>query len=66
MENYKKADATTFLEIVCACPYCGAIKDVFDDVREFLHDGELSASNLDHEVTCSECKQVYIIDNIHY
>ncbi len=64
MDEYKKVNANTFIEVLCTCPYCGALEDVFENVRELLD--VMSADNCDKEYTCSECKEVFIIENVHY
>lgn len=63
----KKSDATTYLEILCICPNCGACLDLIDDdwIKESLG-GELRADNCDVEVNCDECKKAFIVENIYY
>jgi len=62
----EKVHATTFLEITVTCPYCGAYDDKIDELREYLQYGELTAESIDAEVSCSECEQKYIIEQINY
>lgn len=63
----KKVDANCWIEVVCACPYCGAFEDVIDNdhIKEAMGDGH-RADNCDVEVTCSECKKDFIVENIHF
>lgn len=61
----EKINANCFIEILCTCPYCGAVEDVFDDVRELMGDDH-RAENIDKEVKCSECEQIFIVENVMY
>lgn len=61
----EKVDAKCFIEVVSQCPYCGAIDDILDNVREVMDD-EHRAYNIDKEITCSECNKQYIVDNINF
>lgn len=61
----KTANATTFIEICVTCPHCGAHDDKFDELHEHLSN-EPRASGINVEVTCSECKENYIVEDINY
>jgi hypothetical protein len=61
----KRIDAKCFVEVAAECPYCGAIDDILDDVRELMEDDH-RAYNIDKEIRCSECKNVYIVDNVNF
>jgi len=58
-------EAQTFIEVMCTCPYCGAIEDVFDDVRDCFDDGP-RAIGCNVEVKCSECTGMFIVTNVNY
>lgn len=62
----KTTQAYTSLEINVNCPYCNSYLDVRDDCVENLTNGELSAENIEQEITCPDCKKEFIITDIHY
>lgn len=69
MENkeiMKETTAQTNLEVMVSCPYCDAYDDIIEQARETFYDGELSQSNCELEITCSECKKEYIVTDIYY
>lgn len=61
----KETTAQTFLEVVCTCPYCGAIEDILKDVKEVL-EYDHRASNIDKEIKCSECSEIFIVTDINF
>jgi len=62
MEDYKKVDAKVTFEAYCHCPYCGAYNEVFEDIREYLDEFN-NAENLDEEINCIRCNNIFIIEN---
>lgn len=64
--EYKETTAQTSLEVMVVCPYCDAFDDILDEAREVFDYGELSSNNCDLEITCSECKERYIVTRINY
>jgi metal-sulfur cluster biosynthetic enzyme len=61
----KKINAQCFVEVAATCPYCGALDDILDDVRDVMDDNH-RAHNIDKEITCSECNEIYIVENVNY
>lgn len=61
----KTAKAETNLEIHVSCPYCGSYEDVTTKLTEYLED-DLRASGIEKEITCSECKKIFIVDEVIY
>lgn len=63
----KKVNASLFIEVLCNCPHCGAIDDIFDlDRTKDVLGQDYRAENCDLEITCSECSETYIVENIHF
>lgn len=65
----KSTTAQTLIEILCICPNCGDGLDILyeDNVREELtRQDEFSSSNCNLEITCSECKEVFLVTDIYY
>lgn len=63
----KKVDASCWIEILCTCPYCGEVVDIFDDdrIKESMgNDHRVEECNI--EIICSECKKTFIVENINF
>ena len=65
-EVMKETTAQTNLEVMVSCPYCDACEDILERARETFLNGELSQSNCELEITCSDCKKEYIVTDIYY
>ena len=63
--EYKRVDARTSLEVNVHCPYCNHFQDIVDRVKELL-DEDLRISGIEKEITCEECGQIFIVDNVQY
>ncbi len=63
----KIVDATCFVEVACTCPYCDAFEDIFDDgrVKESMGDDH-RADDCNIEIECSECGELFLVENIHF
>ena len=61
----KKTDAQASIEVYCDCPYCEHYQDIFEKVKESLG-FELSAYDVNIEITCEECKEQFIVTDIYY
>lgn len=61
----KKTDAKCTIEVYCNCPYCLNLIDVFKHVRELLEDDH-RAENIDVEISCDGCGELFIIENVSY
>lgn len=62
----KTVSASTYFEIWVTCPYCDEDQDRFTDLRESLPNYSLSASGIDQEIRCKNCKKDFIVDQIDY
>lgn len=65
----KTAECQINLEVMVDCPYCEHYQDVLGEVNEGVHDMFEEASrdrNLDIEVTCKGCKEVFELKRIYY
>lgn len=65
-DEIKTAKADSWLEINVDCPYCYEYLDVLEQAREYLDNGELSAQNIECEITCPECKKDFIVTDINF
>lgn len=67
-EEIKETTATTFLEIMVKCPYCGFHQERLDDLREHLDCGEIRATDCQAELRCEnkECDKIFIVTDIKY
>lgn len=65
-KEYKQITATTSLDINCSCPYCNSFLDIRDEAIENLCNGELSAENIEQEITCKDCGEIFIVTDIYY
>lgn len=67
MEEPKRTEASTTLEIWVDCSYCDNYQEVSEQLKECLG-YDLRADNIDEEITCdnSECLKTYIVENITY
>ena len=57
--------AKFFVEVSSQCPYCDALDEILSNVSEVMNNDH-RASNIDVEITCSECKNIYIVTDIDY
>lgn len=67
-EEIQTAEATTILEIITQCPYCGEYQDQREILCEHLDHRELRAESCEAEVRCSDrtCNKVFIVTKILY
>lgn len=65
-DEIKTTTAETLLEINVICPYCDNYFDIRDEAIYHLTNGELSAENIECEITCTKCKQEFIVTDIYY
>lgn len=63
----KTTDAQTNLKVMTNCPYCNRYQDIFykGNVRDVMGD-DLSAIDIEIEITCEDCRKIFIVDEIIY
>jgi uncharacterized Zn finger protein len=61
----KECKAQTTLEVNCDCPHCDEWLDITDEAREYL-DETLRAEEIELQITCEECGEVFIVTDITY
>jgi RNase P subunit RPR2 len=61
----KKATAETSLEVWVHCPNCERYLDKTKTLREHLQD-DLRAKDIDVEVSCYVCGEIFIVTDISY
>lgn len=64
-----KTTARTHIEVMCTCPNCNYILDIFDDDivhEEFTRNGAPRAYNCDIEIKCEECEENFVVTNIEF
>ncbi len=61
----KTVVAESYIEVICQCPHCGAVLDIFQmsKIKEVL-DKDLRAENIDMELVCTECEKKFIVSDI--
>lgn len=61
----KKVDAEVLFEVYVDCPKCTTRINVLEEVREYM-DKSLSVENINEEMKCRWCKEIFIIESIVY
>ena len=61
----KRATAETSLEVWVHCPNCNMYLDKTNYLREHLQD-DLRAEDIDVEVSCHGCDNIFIVTDISY
>lgn len=72
-----KATGTAYLSILCRCPNCDELVDIFIEVPEatdcpmehHIDCWNLVTTNHSHhsvECTCPECRTMFIVDSVNY
>lgn len=60
----KKVNVVLKTEAICICPYCDAMDDAYEYIQESLWRYGDQIDNCNIKYTCSECDQVYLIENV--
>lgn len=61
----KKVKAEVLLEINVTCPYCGYGDDRIDALKKHM-EFDLRAENIDVDIRCFKCKEIFIVNEISY
>ena len=62
----RTTEAETHLEVWVHCPYCDRFQNKVDELKHHFDYGELSALECEVEIECEKCKEVFIVEQIHY
>ena len=62
----KTVQATTHIECNVTCPHCNDYQNRFDELRDYFQNGEPRAYDIEAEIRCETCKEIFIVDLIEY
>lgn len=67
-QKYEVVDAEVYLSVDVTCPYCTNCMDIRQQLSDMTawFNNSLSIQNLNVEIKCINCENIFLVENVNY